>query len=240
MQQGERVFVVARDDFFNGDWPHGFVTLAGDSGAALIDAFERKGFFAEREVAEQRPAWKQLIPYCIVTRSDEVFCVQRTRQQSEGRLHGLWSIGLGGHINPVDGDERGIVHTALERELAEELHILGTGNPLPQFLGLLNDDTTDVGRVHTGLVYRLDVPAGTQVRIREIAKMHGHFRGLFPRGVSASRTPARVVETPSLWQDSAFESWSTIMLESGVWDHSRDSDEGSRSGAADREESHNG
>ena len=92
----EQVFVVRRGDFFcGGDWPQGYHPLA-DGGTGLLDAFRRQGWFADRAKAEQEPQWKQIVPYCVVRRGAAVLCVQRKRTQSESRLHGLLSIGIGG------------------------------------------------------------------------------------------------------------------------------------------------
>lgn len=221
----ERVLVVRRNAFFGGHWPQGFVPWTQPEAAALVASFEQEAFFVDREEAEREPAWKQLIPYCAVERSGPVralFCVRRSRRQSESRLHDLWSIGLGGHVNPDDGEERtaGILERALRRELQEELVLREAPAPVP--LGLINDDAGDVGRVHAGLAYLLRVPAGTRVTVRERAKMTGGFRPL-PSG-----DPGRghVAGSESLWQDPAhFESWSQFLLEVLIRPHPSNSDQ---------------
>jgi predicted NUDIX family phosphoesterase len=157
-----------------------------------------------RPEAEDNPAWKQPIAYCTVVRDDgQMLCVERLRHQGEGRLHGQLSIGLGGHIEPDDlAGGGGPVRAALSRELHEEL-VLPLGLPPPEFLGLINDDSTAVGRVHFGLAFCQRVPARGIVQIRESRKMRGAFRHLAgPQGV---------------WQDLArFETWSRILLEARV------------------------
>ena len=233
----EQVFVVQRVDYFNGSWPQGFVALSEVDGRELVAAFERSGSFVDREKAEETPALKQLIPYCMVSRPGELFRVQRLRQASEGRLHGLYSIGLGGHVNPQDAvpGGPGPVEAALRRELTEELQVPDFGRWRPRLLGLLNDDSTDVGSVHVGLVYLLEVAADTEVGIREIDKMRGRFA---PLGDLAQ--PGRVVEPESLWHHSrGFESWSTIMLEARPWNVPGAS-KGLKHEAVSREESHDG
>src|SRR5690606_3231689 len=113
-----------------------------------------------------------------------VLAVQRTKGQSERRLHGSWSIGLGGHVEPEDARAPGIpteaaqtslFDRALARELAEELDLEAAPRAQPRCIGLLNDDSSPVGRVHAGLVHVLDLPcplprARQSVRIREISK----------------------------------------------------------------------
>jgi len=213
----EQVLVVRRDDFFAGSWPHGFQPLGASDGATLLERFRQASFFVERPAAEQQSAWKQLIPYCVIVRTDEVFCVQRKKAQTEDRLHGLLSIGIGGHVNPGPEDPRtgapGFFAAALRRELDEELVIPWQELPPPELIGLLNDDSNAVGQVHVGLAYRLESrnhrpgePPAEHLRVREISKMVGGFRSL--------------VELEPLWQDpQRFESWSRILLEAGIAGH---------------------
>jgi predicted NUDIX family phosphoesterase len=230
-----KVFVVDRAAFFAGQWPQGFHTIADED--AFIVRAHRLGRFVDRATAEEQPAWKQWIPYCVLRCQPPdgaaaagdaaagdpaqrgVFVVQRTRGQSEARLHGSWSIGLGGHIEPEDllggPAESGsapqgaaFFRRALRRELTEELAVDPADLPEPKLLGIVNDDSTPVGSVHAGLVYAVDFPwslamARPRVGIREISKMRGGFGGL--------------VEFADLWQDPMkFESWSQFLIEGGI------------------------
>jgi predicted NUDIX family phosphoesterase len=218
------VFVVDRAAFFGGRWPQGFLPLDAAAGVAFVDRCHQLGRFEPRPMAEVTPAWKQWIPYCVLRGVDpsspdrhnpsihSIFQVRRSKGQSEARLHGLWSIGLGGHIEPEDqapmarGAE--FFAAALRRELDEELHLRVPPACQPRLVGLLNDDGTEVGRVHAGLVYVLDVPlpaaqARDAVSIREISKMSGGFGSL--------------VDFRILWQDRLqFETWSQILVDAGI------------------------
>lgn len=238
MTERAKVFVVDRDAFFCGDWPQGYHRIPGPE-AFLADAL-RLGRFVDREEAEANPAWKQWIPYCMLRcgsfatngagqGSDPdalergVFLVQRTKKGGETRLHESWSIGLGGHIEPVDCapntadqasgeavDEAQTFFTAaLARELSEELKLPSADQvPTPQLLGLINDDSTEVGKVHAGLAYCIDFPAPLSIArnlvgIREVAKMRGRFTSL--------------VEFAKLWQTpQQFESWSQFLIQAEV------------------------
>jgi predicted NUDIX family phosphoesterase len=209
----EQVFVVERADFFGGDWPQGFTSVP-ETGPFLA-RLDTAGRFVARDDAERQPRWKQVIPYCVIRRPGEVFCVQRKRAQTESRLHGLLSIGLGGHVNPepdtpaASGDGSRFLR-ALQRELTEELQWDPTAEIRPRFCGLLNDDSNPVGQVHMGLVYAIDNsdgrvpgPIPENLAIREISKMSGGFRSL--------------VELAPLWQDpTRFESWSRLLLSAGI------------------------
>lgn len=213
----EQVFVVRRSAFFGGDWPQGFTPIEA-AGNDLLASFRRQGFFVDRPAAEQNPEWKQLIPYCVLRRPGQVFCVQRKSAQTETRLHHLLSIGIGGHVNPgaPATAAEAFFGAALDQELQEELAFYAHGGPCapeatnpctPELCGLLNDDGTEVGRVHCGLVYTIDLPAPSAaapvVRVREVSKMAGGFRHL--------------AELQLLWQDPArFESWSRILFHAGV------------------------
>ena len=128
----------------------------------------RDGFFVRRGDAEEDPTRKQVIPYLVLRDGERWFLMRRTRAGGDARLHDLWSIGVGGHLNPGDGDVAG----GLRREWAEEL----VADFEPDFapVGLLNDDTTPVGSVHVGFVYVADA-GGRPVAIREADKLTGTF-----------------------------------------------------------------
>lgn len=113
--------------------------------------------FIDRPLAEDDPTLKQIIPYSLLCSGDRIFRYQRTRAGSEKRLHGLYSVGVGGHINPVDANQTGmdIVRAAALREIAEEF-ICRPGLPAT-LLGLINDDSNPVGRVHLGIVFRYEL-----------------------------------------------------------------------------------
>ena len=119
--------------------------------------------FMARSKAESDPAFKQIIPYVIVSCGDKYLSYVRGRQAGEKRLVGHRSIGIGGHINPVDDlplfhDFRETYRAAVGREVAEEVSIESPHTD--RVAALLNDDSTEVGRVHLGVVHiwRLERP----------------------------------------------------------------------------------
>ncbi len=208
MASAEKVWVLRRSDLFAGQWPQGFMPLAAAESEALLGKISELGFLADRAQAEAEPAWKQPIPYCLVRQGSEWLCVQRRKQGTEGRLHNLYSVGLGGHIGPEDQplESPDLCGQALMRELAEELVLPDFAPANLQFRGILNDDSNAVGQVHLGLVYELSLnPAQAKiVKIREISKLLGGFRTL--------------VELRKLWQDpGALETWSRKVLEALVF-----------------------
>jgi predicted NUDIX family phosphoesterase len=165
VSEGELVLVVPRASLMPGPGWHG-VTDAG------LDAFEsivaRDGVFRDRAAMEQDPSFKQVIPYLVLRDGPRYFLMRRTRAGGDARLHDRWSIGVGGHLNPGDGDLAG----GLRREWQEEIE----ADFVPEFqlVGLLNDDATDVGSVHVGAVYLAEA-GGRPVVIRETEKLEGSF-----------------------------------------------------------------
>ena len=161
----EEVLVVPRDSVMGDPGWYGIRT----DGLAAFEAFiAAAGQFAPRPEVEVRRSWKQVIPYLVLRDRGRYFLMQRTRSGGDGRLHDRWSIGVGGHLNPGDRDLPG----GLRREWTEEL----IADFVPEFrlVGLLNDDTTDVGGVHLGAVYVAEA-AGRPVAVRETEKLRGRF-----------------------------------------------------------------
>ena len=91
----------------------------------ILAAICQAGQFLPRDQAEGNPHYRQLIPYVVVLDAlGQVFACTRLAIQSEARLHSKLSIGIGGHINPLDSPlEPAIVRRAAWRELHEELHM---------------------------------------------------------------------------------------------------------------------
>ena len=114
--------------------------------------------FMPRPKAEADPAYKQLIPYVIMSYEDKYLSYVRGRRAGEKRLVGNRSIGIGGHINPIDNeiplfdtDYRELYRCAVEREVAEEVTV--EANYTNRIVALLNDDSNEVGSVHLGIVH---------------------------------------------------------------------------------------
>jgi predicted NUDIX family phosphoesterase len=161
----ERVLVVPRVAVPDrADW-HG---LRIDGVEAFVATVASHGTFEPRARMEQDPAFKQVIPYLVLRDGSRYFLMRRTRAGGDMRLHDRWSIGVGGHLNPGDVGLDG----GLRREWGEEL----AADFVPEFrpLALLNDDTTEVGAVHLGVVYVADA-RGRPVAVRETDKLAGAF-----------------------------------------------------------------
>ena len=189
----ERVLVLPREQVpggcaFRGMRPAGAADLA-----ALLAAVREHGRYLPRPDAEDDPSVKQLIPYVVVRDGDRIFLMERTRAGGDPRLHLKASIGVGGHLNPVDhGDDP--LMDGLRREWAEELD----SALLPEFrlTGLLNDDDNAVGAVHLGVVFTVETD-GAPVAVRERDKLTGRF--------------ARPDEVRAAWD--RLETWSQLTFE---------------------------
>ena len=183
----ERVYVVPREALPD---QAGWYGLRTDGLEAFVAAVERDGRYEPRPAMERDPAFKQVIPYLVLRDGPRYFLMQRTAAGGDERLHGRFSIGVGGHLNPGDGGLLG----GLQREWDEEIR----ADFVPDFrlVALLNDDTTPVGAVHLGAVYEADV-AGRPVAIRETDKLTGGFAGAAEVAAVAVR-----LET---WSQLAFE-----------------------------------
>ena len=111
--------------------------------------------FRPRAQVENDPDFKQLIPYVLIKRGNAWLHYVRGQDSGEKRLVSRGSIGIGGHINPVDGNlfEVGpaIYDAALQRELSEEIKMDGVFKT--KAVALINDDSTSVGKMHLGIVH---------------------------------------------------------------------------------------
>jgi len=112
-------------------------------------------FFIPRPEAENDPAYKQIIPYALIAFGNTVLHYVRGKKAGEQRLVAKGSIGIGGHMNETDESlfalDEDAYRAGVEREVNEEIKI---ETPFEdRIVALLNDDSTEVGRVHLGIVH---------------------------------------------------------------------------------------
>jgi predicted NUDIX family phosphoesterase len=220
----EFVYVVRRRDLFESDSPQGF-HRAMSEGSEFLEAARTRGFFVERRHAERDASLKQIIPYCVMVDAESldadplVLRLRRLAKQGEARLHDKLSIGIGGHLNPVDAGvvnyesdepareakdsvlDNSILDNGVLRELNEELTLrwMDGAPSAPVPLGFLNDDSTPVGSVHFGVVFAVSVSPSTA--IRETDRMTGEWAAW-----SRMRQEAAA--------GANYETWSAILLRS--------------------------
>jgi predicted NUDIX family phosphoesterase len=149
-----------------------------------------------RSEAEQDKRFKQLIPYVLLICGDKILRYRRGKGGQETRLHGLYSVGIGGHISEEDhglfSHDRGY-QEGMRRELMEEVAVDAGNQPA---VAAINDDSTEVGQVHFGVVHI--------VRVSEESVAGGRIGIVGPEFIpmaAATKEPA------------GYESWSRFCLE---------------------------
>src|SRR5205823_12401666 len=111
--------------------------------------------FISRPEAETNPGYKQIIPYALIAFEKTVLHYVRGKKAGEHRLVAKGSIGIGGHMNETDESlfvlDEAAYRAGVEREVDEVIKIESPYED--RIVALLNDDTTDEGRVHLGMVH---------------------------------------------------------------------------------------
>ena len=152
--------------------------------------------YLNRSDAEQDKRYKQLIPYVLILCNGKVLRYRRGKGGQETRLHGLYSVGVGGHISEEDhglfSNDRGY-QEGMRRELREEVDIQEARDAA---VAVINDDSTAVGYVHFGVVHVVQVP-DESVASRRSGIVNPEF------------VPLEEVVTDL----SGYESWSRFCLE---------------------------
>ena len=153
--------------------------------------------YLNRSEAELDKRYKQLIPYVLILCNGKILRYQRGKRGGETRLHGLYSVGIGGHISEEDHGlftgERAGYHEGMRRELVEEVDIEGEKDAA---VAVINDDSTDVGFVHFGVVHVMHV---------RDEKIVGRRSGIV--------SPEFVPLAGALSDLSGYETWSRLCLE---------------------------
>lgn len=178
----ELILVVKRIHLLGQEQIHGLKIVDFNRYATLINEHKE---FLPRGLMETDPTYKQIIPYLIFEYNDRYFLMQRRHNASETRLQSKFSLGIGGHIRKEDMQSMDIMMWA-QREFHEEVDYKGSLKIKP--LGLLNDDTDDVGKVHIGFVFLLqgdspeisiksELKSGTLATLEECALMAHNLEG---------------------------------------------------------------
>jgi predicted NUDIX family phosphoesterase len=153
----EQVLVVRRSLF---DQLGSFQGFCADA-PRYLEIFLKKenNFFSPRSSAETDPSLKQIIPYAVFTHQGRILRYVRGGKSGEKRLVAKASIGIGGHINDADEGlfafNEDAYRIAVEREINEELKLGGSFTD--RVVGLINDDSNEVGQVHLGIVHLVEL-----------------------------------------------------------------------------------
>ena len=152
--------------------------------------------YRNRSEAEQDKRYKQLIPYVLLICNGRILRYRRGKGGQETRLHGLYSVGIGGHISDQDDSlfAKDIgYHEGMRREIMEEVAV---GEVNDEAVAVINDDSTEVGYVHFGVVHITQVPNETVV---------GRRSGILG--------PEFIPITDAIKNAPGYESWSRLCLE---------------------------
>jgi predicted NUDIX family phosphoesterase len=192
----EQILVIKREHF---DQLGSFQGLCSEVDRYLKSfLLKENNFFVPRSSAEEDPSLKQLIPYAIFRHGGKILHYTRGAKSGEKRLVAKGSVGIGGHINDTDESlfsfDESTYHRAVRREIREELQL--EGGFTERAVALINDDSTEVGRVHLGIVHIVDLES-PDVRAGEkaIAEL-----GFATRGELLARR-----ETLETWSQIALE-----------------------------------
>ncbi|MDR3198828.1 MAG: phosphoesterase [Planctomycetaceae bacterium] len=197
----EHVLVVPTTLFYEIGYFQGFCRDAERYRRVLLAP--ENVLFRPRSEAEKDPNFKQLIPYMIFchTGSDGIvrlFQYVRGKGMGESRLHSKRSVGVGGHLSSDDRNElvqnHDLYREGMLRELREEVVI--DSEYTEHCVGLINDDESEVGRVHLGIVHCFDL---TEPNVTSNE----------PDLIESGFVPVNEM----LCDLSAFESWSSICIE---------------------------
>ncbi len=188
----EKILVVPKNTLFQNN-----ANLQGfhpGTDTALWNHLAAEGLFLDRDLVEHDTSYKQLIVYLVLRHEQDIFVYQRIQATGEKRLLDMYSFGLGGHINPVSSRSyRKLITSNLIRELKEEVSFK---DPYAyRFLGFLNDEETEVGKYHLGLVFFVST-LSPQITVREKDKIEGKL------------VPVSQLDT---YRDR-LESWSCLLL----------------------------
>ena len=177
MRKMDEVIIVApRKELFENE---GLVFQGIESDASkierLVKNINENMATMRRGDAEENPDFKQPIPYAVLRKGDKVFAYKRLIEGGEKRLHDKLSIGVGGHMNAIDG--LNFLESTIEnlkRELDEELYISDSDLNI-DIIGMINDDINDVGKVHLGLLSVIDLTEDAEVSVKEIDQLEGFW-----------------------------------------------------------------
>lgn len=195
----KKILVVDRATLFAEGYFQGF------SPVEHLDYFQTiqdNYFYKRRGDAEADSAFKQPIAYAVIANKEthHIFAYQRSATDSyhESRLRGKWSWGIGGHIDKIDSEDNDPILSSLLREINEEIDIASFDEP--RILGYINDDQTEVGAVHFGLLYLLETSEKT-IKPKDAELSWGGFMAYDQ------------LEEICVLNESSVESWSEISLE---------------------------
>ncbi|MCC3754551.1 NUDIX domain-containing protein [Staphylococcus capitis] len=195
----EQIIVVPRKVLFNDEKNafNGFLHKNNIKGKDIFNALSEYEV-KRRGDMEEDSTFKQLISYCLLeNEKGEILVYERLSGGGEERLHGQSSIGVGGHMNDVMGADsiNEVLRVNAQRELEEEVGLAKEDSQNMEYLGFINDDNNEVGKVHMGIVFKITVST-TDVEAKETDTLR-----------------IKWVEKGSIESYDNFETWSALILQ---------------------------
>ncbi|MFF5513985.1 NUDIX domain-containing protein [Staphylococcus capitis] len=195
----EQIIVVPRKVLFNDEKNafNGFLHKNNIKGKDIFNALSEYEV-KRRGDMEEDSTFKQLISYCLLeNEKGEILVYERLSGGGEERLHGQSSIGVGGHMNDVMGADsiNEVLRVNAQRELEEEVGLAKEDSQNMEYLGFINDDNNEVGKVHMGIVFKITVST-TDVEAKETDTLS-----------------IKWVEKGSIESYDDFETWSALILQ---------------------------
>lgn len=195
----EQIIVVPRKVLFNDEKNafNGFLHKNNIKGKDIFNALSEYEV-KRRGDMEEDSTFKQLISYCLLeNEKGEILVYERLSGGGEERLHGQSSIGVGGHMNDVmgAGSINEVLRVNAQRELEEEVGLAKEDSQNMEYLGFINDDNNEVGKVHMGIVFKITVST-TDVEAKETDTLR-----------------IKWVEKGSIESYDDFETWSALILQ---------------------------
>ena len=195
----EQIIVVPRKVLFNDEKNafNGFLHKNNIKGKDIFNALSEYEV-KRRGDMEEDSTFKQLISYCLLeNEKGEILVYERLSGGGEERLHGQSSIGVGGHMNDVMGADsiNEVLRVNAQRELEEEVGLAKEDSQNMEYLGFINDDNNEVGKVHMGIVFKITVNT-TDVEAKETDTLR-----------------IKWVEKGSIESYDDFETWSDLILQ---------------------------
>jgi len=166
----EQVLCIRRADAWPREpEPQGLV--AEDLGR-LQTVIRERSFFMPRGEVEEDPTYLQIISFVVFRHGDRYFLTRRLRASTERRLRHRYSLGVGGHLNRGDTQGGDVIDGGMRREWEEE--VCYRGEFRARLIGVLNDASAPVSRVHLGLVFLVD-GSTPEIEVREVKKLSGEL-----------------------------------------------------------------
>ena len=195
----EQIIVVPRKVLFNDEKNafNGFLHKNNIKGKDIFNALSEYEVIRRGDM-EEDSTFKQLISYCLLeNEKGEILVYERLSGGGEERLHGQSSIGVGGHMNDVMGADsiNEVLRVNAQRELEEEVGLAKEDSQNMEYLGFINDDNNEVGKVHMGIVFKITVNT-TDVEAKETDTLR-----------------IKWVEKGSIESYDDFETWSALILQ---------------------------